>query len=71
MSKSGARKTYANFIEWIPLGTVLIVGKRIIFFHSTFIISWTVLQFIDNESEIPGFVIKKKKSITSQEYKSY
>ena len=32
------------------------MGRNIIFFYSTLIILWTVLHFVDNESEIPSFV---------------
>lgn len=61
MSKAEARKCYANIIGWRPLG-----GRSIILPRSISIISWTGLHFVDNESEVPGYVNclkKKKKSI--------
>lgn len=66
MSNAEARKCYANIIGWRPLGVVLIGGRSIILPRSISIISWTGLHFVDNESEVPGYVNclkKKKKSI--------
>lgn len=55
-SKAETWKIYANVIGWRPLGVVLIEERSIILPHSTSIISWTILHFVDSESERHAWV---------------